>query len=100
MGQWATRTRRGGNISLNMMTSATKFDPLTALVNYLNNVDATAFALGQFTSQGSGQTPTFIAQTAPRQLGLGFAFTIAGDNSLNYFGTVPGILNPDTASYS
>lgn len=96
MGRWSQRTRAGGGASLNFMTAAVHDDPETMLVDYLNNVSATAFGLTQFSTVPSGAALLTISQQGAKRIQLTWDQDVSADTQINYQGTVPSLLTPQT----
>lgn len=96
MGQWATRTRRGGGISINFMCSATHGTSLQLFVEYHNNISAASLTPSNFTSNPSGEQPGGITQISSRQIRLNMSDDVSADTSLTYSGATPGVLSPQT----
>jgi hypothetical protein len=63
---------------------------------YSGGVDANDFALGDFFSQPSNQNPSSISQDGPEGLQLMFSGDVSADTSIDYTGSAPGVLSPDT----
>lgn len=98
MGQWATRTRRGGGISLNFIAEATVADPTHLNLRYLNDVDATIFAVTDFETNFS-DNPDTIAQVTPATITLFYSGGLIGVTLIHYIGNHPGILNNQTKTF-
>jgi hypothetical protein len=104
MGRWAQRRIRGGGTNpaatLIEISTAASDDDSIVIATYTGSIDATNFANGDFTSQPSGAASVAILQDSPNSLEIDFnPATITGDTFIQYSGTTPGVLTPQTVLY-
>ena len=100
MGRWAQASRTGGgSTALNQMRAAVDFGSEDIDVEYTQPVAASSFAFGQHQSQPSGATSSSYTQLTPHKLRITMSDVIDTDTSLQYAGTNPNILSPDTIAH-
>src|SRR3972149_5303461 len=101
MGRWAQRKRAGGGpVTLNQMIQAVKTGGILVEVEWSADVDPASFEPTAFTSEPSGIINQAFAVIGPRRLELQFEFPVDADTELVYLGLTPGMLTPQTISYS
>lgn len=100
MGRWSQRTRSGGGASLNFIVTAVHDDPETMLLTYLNNVNASLFAPGLFTSSPSTEQSISVSQQGAKVLQVTFNVDVSADTEVIYQGTVPSVLSPQSIAVS
>jgi len=101
MGQWSHRRRRGGGASpLNFIIDARIISPTFSQATYLYPVDANSFDPNTFSSEPSHSQVDVLDQLDTRTIEFQWLDNIAADATLFYFGATPGIVTPQTISYS
>jgi len=95
MGRWSQRRRTGGGVSLNFITSFAHFGTDFIDLGYLTTVSAAAFNPNSFTVFGT-DSPLSVAQNGTDGLRLDFGFDVTAATDINYQGTVPSVLSPQT----
>jgi hypothetical protein len=102
MGRWAQRKRAGGGPSapsLTQIDTATLASNTQADLFYNNSVTATDFDPATFTSSPSGVFGTAITQAGPNEFLIDLTGSAAGDDEIQYTGSVSGVLTPQSVQY-
>jgi hypothetical protein len=100
MGQWSTRTRRGGGsggtAGTNVIILAQITGPNDITLSYLEPVTAANFENNDFDVMPADFVPISIAQATAAQLTLTFDSTIVGNTEIVYTGDVINVFSPQT----
>jgi hypothetical protein len=105
MGRWAQRRLSGGaggqsiGVLAHIIAAAIN-DPVTAETIYNTSISDVGFGGGEFTSQPSGEVSTAVIESTPTSFLIAFPADISGDSSIEYNGSVPGFLSPDSKGYT
>jgi hypothetical protein len=101
MGRWAQAHRRGGGRTTpNSIIAAVGPTGSFAVITYEREVPWDQLLANTFESSSSGEVGDTINPIDARSAQLIFTGDITGDTSVTYTGNVPGILTPQTKTYS
>jgi len=105
MGRWSHRKRMGGGppttaVGVTRMIQAIIDDVDISLVAYSTPVVNTAFTPSDFASLPSAETGSTVDQSAGTELRITWSGIITGDTSVQYSGTDPPALTPQTIAYT
>lgn len=104
MGRWAQRRRGGGDPksvqgALLQIEDANITSTTEVTAEYSGEISAAGFSDGDFTSLNSNETSISVTQFSANELVIEFSGTITGDDQIEYTGTKPGVLTPQTVNY-
>lgn len=104
MVSYTQRRMRGGgtrptSVALIQIVDATRIFPTAIFVVYSGAVTAASFAAANFNVLPTATAATAVLQITPTVLRINWAASIPGTGNLNYIGTVPGVLTPQTFAY-
>lgn len=97
MGRWAQRQRTGGGINTPVfIVSAEVFDAHTILLRYNRNIEDFDWQSNMFDTFPGGHIPLGPVATEPDLLELDFSPDISGQTKINFTGSLPNVLTPQT----
>ena len=100
MGRWSQRKRRGGGVNeLNYITHIQDVGGDSATFDYRFAINGPLLNAASFESNPSAAVGISIIQNTPTQIVITFNDPIAGDTSVTYSGSTPGIRTPQTIAY-
>lgn len=102
MGRWAQRQRGGGGrgVVLTEMAAADLATESLVDVGYTAPIDVADFSPADFQSMPSATVGFNISQINPSVLEIDFSSDVSTDTSIEYSGTAPQVLSPQTIPIS
>lgn len=102
MGRWAQRRRAGGGpgaaIAIIHLVAATVTGAATMTATYSGPPDISGLDPTDFLAVINGENGDDIAALGGNQIQIHFAGSIFGETTLEYSGTTPGYLTPDSVA--
>lgn len=105
MGRWAQRRRAGGGSSpdsapptIAQLLEAHIDGIVTEQAVYTTPITAGDFSPGDFVSNPSGGTSTIVLQINATTIEIEFDNIVTGDDTLEYAGTNPNVITPDSVA--
>lgn len=100
MGRWAQRriAGGGGDQVINQIVSAI-YDAGELLLTYRENVSGPLFTGLEFTAQPGSHASTEVNNETLNSIRVTFGSAISSSGTVDYAGSVPGILNPQSFPY-